>query len=138
MKYIDSFVVKKGGFIVKALDEFKSRKDKPKVPNFSDEEFKAYAEKKFLEIYNLFLDYNIKKPSLKFRTMKTRWGSCNYVKSVITLNTNLKFCTEEQIDYVIIHEFSHLIVPNHSKDFYDIVSRFCPDYKRVRKEMKEI
>ncbi|MGN1131041.1 MAG: M48 family metallopeptidase [Ruminococcus sp.] len=40
--------------------------------------------------------------------------------------------------YVIVHEFSHLIVPNHSKDFYSVVSEFCPNYKEIKKELNNI
>ena len=37
-----------------------------------------------------------------------------------------------------IHEFSHLIVPNHSKDFYRVLTEFCPNYKEIKKELSSI
>ena len=62
----------------------------------------------------------------------------NNKNHIITLSTNLVYCSREQIYYVIVHEFSHLIVPNHSQDFYAIVERFVPDYKRIRRDMNRI
>lgn len=138
LKYLDEFVIKKGDFILKAFRDFNEKTINKRTPTFTDEEFNAYIIERFEYTYSLFNSYNIDKPQLKFRKMKSRWGSCNFVNCIITLNTNLIYCTKEQIDYVIIHEFSHLIVPNHSKKFYDIVVQFCPDYKRIRKEMAGI
>ena len=138
LNYIDSFIIKKGDFILKAIEDFKNKKSVINEPKFDETDFQTYVHESFEKVYNLFKQYNINKPTLKFRKMKSRWGSCNYVKYIITLNTSLIYCTKEQIDYVIVHEFSHLTVPNHSKDFYNIVSRFCPEYKRIRKEMAGI
>ncbi|MCH5304187.1 MAG: M48 family metallopeptidase [Ruminococcus sp.] len=138
LKYIDEFVLKKADFI---LNAFKTFEDSSKVaikPNYSEQEFYEYIDSKFDEVYEIFKAYNINKPILKFKKMKSRWGSCNYVKSIITLNTNLIYCTKEQIEYVIIHEYSHLIIHNHSKEFYEVVEKFCKDYKRIRKEMNKI
>lgn len=137
VKYIDNFVLKKADFILDAIEKFKSNKV-PLVPKYTNEEFIDYIHSEFLRVYNLFKKYEISKPVLKLRKMKSRWGSCNFVKGIITLNTNLIYCSKEQISYVIIHEYSHLLVHNHSKDFYDIVVTYVPEYKRIRKEMNKI
>ena len=69
--------------------------------------------------------------------MKTRWGVCNTRNKRVTLNLELikkpLFC----LDYVIVHELSHLIHPNHSKDFWLLVEDNCKNYKQIRKLMKE-
>ncbi len=134
-QYIDSFVESKGEFILKALNGFNKE---AATPQYSSGEFNELIISLFEKTYNDFVQFNIERPKLKFRKMKSRWGSCNYVDCVITLSTNLIYCSEEQIYYVIVHEFSHLLVHNHSKDFYAIVEQFCPDYKRIRKEMNKI
>lgn len=100
-----------------------------------------------LEMENLFLkrlEYNynlveesIPKPSLKIRKMKTRWGVCNVKTHTITLNSELMRYNTEKLDYVIIHELSHLVYFNHSKDFWNLVSKYIPNYKQIRKELKE-
>lgn len=137
VKYIDDFVLRKADFILSALNKFKNNTDIPQ-PRFSQQDFIDYVDKEFINVYNQFKEYNIEKPVIKLRKMKSRWGSCNYVKGIITLNTNLIFCSEEQINYVIVHEFSHLLVHNHSDKFYDVVKQYVPDYKRIRKEMNKI
>lgn len=86
--------------------------------------------------YNLF-DEKIPFPSLRIRTMKTRWGVCNIKTKTITLNALLIKETEDKIDYVIIHELSHLIHPNHSQNFWTVVGKYCSNYKSLRKGLKE-
>lgn len=39
-------------------------------------------------------------------------------------------------DYVVVHELSHLVYMNHSKDFYRLIERYMPDYKERRKLLK--
>lgn len=85
-------------------------------------------------IYNLF-EENIPYPKLKIRKMKTRWGVCNKNNS-ITLNSELIKYGYEQIDYVIIHELSHFIHFDHSKNFWNLVSKYCNNYKEIRKSLK--
>ncbi len=137
-KRIDAFVLKKADFILNALDSFKERNKTENKPLYSLEEFSDVINRYYNDVLNIFLSYNIDKPVLKMRKMKSRWGSCNYVKGIITLNKNLIYCTKEQIYYVIVHEFAHLLVHNHSEDFYNIVKIYVPDYKRIIKEMNSI
>lgn len=80
---------------------------------------------------------NIKIPKLKIRSMKTRWGVYNRVNHSITLNSHLIEYSIEKLDYVIVHELSHIIHFDHSKDFWNLVSKYCPMYKQIRKELKE-
>lgn len=87
------------------------------------------------QLYELF-DEPISKPTLKFRKMKTRWGVCNRRNHTITLNTNLLEYDTKYLDYVIIHELSHLVHFDHSKAFWEVVSKYCPDYRTLRREMK--
>ncbi|MBS7020674.1 MAG: DUF45 domain-containing protein [Firmicutes bacterium] len=86
-------------------------------------------------LYELF-EESISKPTLKFRKMKTRWGVCNRRNHTITLNTRLLEYDTKYLDYVIIHELSHLVHFDHSKAFWEVVSKYCPDYKTLRREMK--
>ena len=85
-------------------------------------------------IYNLF-EERIPYPKLKIRKMKTRWGVCNKNNS-ITLNSELIKYGYEQIDYVIVHELSHFIHFDHSKNFWSLVSKYCKNYKEIRKSLK--
>ena len=86
------------------------------------------------KIYKIF-PISIPYPSLTIRSMKTRWGVCNVKTKRVTLNLNLIKRDIKYLDYVIVHELSHLIYPNHSKDFWHLVSMLIPDYKTLRKEL---
>ena len=97
------------------------------------------AKKVFTEeldkIYNIF-PKKITYPSLTIRKMKSRWGVCNVKTKRVTLNLELIRKDIKYLDYVIAHELSHLIHPNHSKDFWNLVAEVIPNYKTLRKEMK--
>lgn len=80
---------------------------------------------------------NIPFPNLKIREMKTRWGVCNIKTKTVTLNSLLLCEDLSCLDYVIIHELSHLVYFNHSKNFWNLVEKYFPDYKKVRKALKE-
>ena len=86
--------------------------------------------------YNLFSE-NIPFPNLRIRSMKTRWGVCNRKNIVVTINSKLIRESIDKIDYVIIHELSHLVHFNHSKAFWEVVEKYCPKYKKIRKDLRE-
>ena len=69
--------------------------------------------------------------------MTSRWGVCNVSTHVITLNLELIKRDTSYLDYVIIHELSHLIHGDHSNRFWKLVEDNMPDYKKYREEMKE-
>lgn len=70
------------------------------------------------------------------RDQKSIWGSCNSKKE-IRLNWRLVLMPYFVIDYIIIHELCHIIHMNHSKDFWDLVNRYCPNYKESKNWLKE-
>lgn len=96
---------------------------------------KIFAER--LEYnYNLFNE-DIPFPKLKIRNMKTRWGVCNRRDTSITLNSKLIQYSMHEIDYVIIHELSHLVHFDHSKEFWETVREYMPDYKQAILVLKQ-
>ncbi len=70
---------------------------------------------------------------LKFRKMKSRWGSCSSTK-VITLNKKLVKTPDICVDYVVAHELAHLVHMNHSKQFHTLVQTYIP-YSAKAKEL---
>ena len=77
-------------------------------------------------------------PKIKYRKMTSRWGSCHYKKGKIVFNSYLSKVADDLIEYVVVHELCHFIVPDHSKQFYANVERLLPDYKQRRKRLKNI
>ena len=97
---------------------------------------KVIFQEELDKMYQNFV-YKIPYPTLTIRSMKTRWGVCNVKSKIITLNLELIKYDLKYLDYVIVHELSHLIYANHSKDFWNVVSKYVPNYKKIRKEMKD-
>lgn len=105
-----------------------------------DKWYKKQIENIFNQRYKYICDIfdeNISIPKLKIRTMKSRWGVYNQANHSITLNSHLIEYDLEKLDYVIVHELSHIIHFDHSKYFWELVSKYCPNYKKIRKELKE-
>ncbi|MDO8687514.1 MAG: SprT family zinc-dependent metalloprotease [Dehalococcoidales bacterium] len=73
---------------------------------------------------------------LSIRGQKTCWGSCSR-KGNISLNWKLIMAPEAVIDYVIIHELAHLKELNHSRMFWQLVSKYCPEWRQHKKWLKE-
>ncbi len=88
------------------------------------------------KVYPLFKKYCGNFPTIKFRKMTSRWGSCNFVRKILTFNYALINAPIECVEYVVYHEFTHFIEPNHSKKFYLALSNFLPEYKERKKELK--
>lgn len=86
-------------------------------------------------VFPLLQDYHLTMPSFRQRLMKSRWGSCIPAKGIITLNTYLSIMPDTIIDHVVLHELCHLIQPNHSRHFYDIMTMAMPDWKERRQSM---
>ena len=67
---------------------------------------------------------------------KARWGSCD-ADGRVKLNWRLTMLPPELRDYVIIHELSHLRELNHSAAFWRIVEKYCPNYRKYRKALRD-
>lgn len=70
------------------------------------------------------------------REQKTRWGSCSSGRN-LNFNWKLIMMPEKVLDYVVIHELSHLKEMNHSKRFWNIVAQVCPEYMECRRWLKD-
>lgn len=73
---------------------------------------------------------------IKIKEQKKRWGSCTSNKTIY-INSRISMAKIDVIDYILVHEFSHLIHMNHSKDFYNLVEEILPNFKESEKWLKE-
>ena len=74
--------------------------------------------------------------SVKAKEQKRRWGSCT-AKGNLYFNWRCIMAPPPVIDYIIVHEMSHLVHPNHSKRFWQKVESILPDYKKRRKWLRD-
>lgn len=70
------------------------------------------------------------------RAQKTRWGSCS-VKRNISLNRNLLFVDPPAVRYLLVHELCHTLHMNHSRRFWALVARHCPEYRDCEGRLSE-
>jgi len=73
--------------------------------------------------------------TIKITSAKTRWGSCSG-KNNLNFTWRLIMCPPAAIDYVIVHELSHILIKNHSPEFWARVKLFYPDFKKQKKWLK--
>ena len=117
--------------------------DNNKIYTKDEKSLNKYLSLYITNIYSERLDYwynifeeDIPVPNLKIRKMTSRWGVCNIKNHNVTLNSELSKYDIKALDYVIVHELSHFIHHNHSKDFWLLVGKYYPKYKEVRKYLR--
>ena len=75
--------------------------------------------------------------ALKLSSAKTQWGCC-MADGTVTLNVQLVKLPMQLVDYVVVHELAHLREMNHSPAFWSIVAEACPNYVKLRNELKAV
>lgn len=70
------------------------------------------------------------------RDMKSRWGSCTVTKKTIRLNLQLAKKPEECVEYVVVHELTHLLEPSHNARFHAYMKTYLPDYKERKRRLE--
>ena len=89
------------------------------------------------EIYRYFEKYDVIFPQIRFRSMISRWGSCQPKRKVLTFNRRLIEMPKICIEYVVLHEFVHFLQPDHSRRFYSLMTMFMPDWKQRAKLLEK-
>lgn len=87
-----------------------------------------------LAYFNAF--YNFKYNKITIRNQTSRWGSCSR-RGNLNFNYRIALIDPELADYVIVHELCHLGEFNHSPKFWELVARTMPEWRRVRKKLRE-
>lgn len=134
--YIQKFL--KRSFVVKEKDEIVvNAKDKDDalsvLEKFLKEETLKLAEIR-VNYYEKF--FNIKPQKISVKNVKSRWGSCSYTNN-LNFNSKLVMAPSRVFDYVVVHEMCHMVVKNHSKNFYDLVKTIIPDYDKDEKYLRD-
>jgi len=135
---IERILASKSDFVLRALKRLKTSCDAPLTQYFNEKELKEFVTSCCRQIYPYFREKGILFPEIRFRKMVSRWGSCIPSKGVVTFNTNLIYASAECVEYVVMHEFTHFLHPNHQAEFYDELSIICPKWKEYRKTLKSI
>ncbi|NGM17875.1 DUF45 domain-containing protein [Eggerthellaceae bacterium zg-893] len=78
----------------------------------------------------------VKAGRLDYRNMKSRWGSCQPSTGRICINIRLALYPPECLEYVVVHELCHLLVPGHGEPFRRLMDRYMPDWKVRRDKLR--
>jgi len=136
-KQAHKFVLTKTNWIKKCLQKMEDLKNNYQTPVQNQKTIDRITAKAAL-IYKLeFLarKYGFTYNRVFIKNQRTIWGSCSN-KNNINLNYKLYSLPDSLQEYVMLHELVHLKIKNHSKDFWNELARYCPDYKIRKKELK--
>lgn len=131
-EYIDNIIDKKRDWILKKLEETKTVKKEREYTNKDIEKLKNKLDVIFKELIE---ETNLIPNKVRIRNIKCAWGSCSSNKN-ITINLKLVDRQDIEIKYVVLHELCHLKYMNHSEKFWNLVEKYMPEYKEIRKELK--
>jgi predicted metal-dependent hydrolase len=93
---------------------------------------------KWEKLINASAGCDITVSSWRVQTMKTKWGSCNADKGTILINLELVKKPEYCLEYVVVHEMTHLLERRHNVHFQQLLDGFLPNWKSIRKELNEL
>lgn len=130
-KELEKIIENKSEWIKRSLE--KSNQKQEKIEKYTQEQFKEIVENQANE---LIKETGLVPNKIRIRDIKYAWGTCSANKN-ITINYKLIKYSKQAIRYVILHELCHLKYMNHSKDFWNLVEKYMPNYKEVKKEFKE-
>ena len=133
---IDSFVESRAALILRTQAQLLS-KPAPRQ-HFAEDEIRDVVLGLCKKVYPYYEKLGIAFPQIRFRKMVSQWGNCRAKEGILTFNTALIYVPLECIEYVVYHEFTHFLQQNHSKLFYAELEKVCPDWKVLRKRIKEI
>lgn len=115
--------------------------DKEYIKNELKKWYKVESEKividriQYLRKHNSIIN-SLNPGIVKIKEQKKRWGTCTSAKSIY-INSRISMAKVHVIDYIIVHEYCHLVHMNHSKDFYNLVKKIMPNYKEAENWLRE-
>ena len=136
LKEAEAFLRSKWSWVVKTRSEVLSRPPVVRAP-VSEEERKTLVST--LKELNDEWTVRLGEPGVtwKIRRMKSLWGSCHFRKRHIVYSTELAHVPRAMIEYVVVHELSHLKAHDHGPRFYALMDERLPNWKLLRRRLNK-
>lgn len=120
----------KGRYIhVRTSDKHNSRQVKELLDDWYKQRAEKYFRAKLIKSWEKFRRYEIELPAIRLRRMSKRWGTCS-ASGTIYINLDLIKFPSSCVEHVVVHELCHLIEPNHNREFYRLLLRVMPNWKK--------
>lgn len=74
-------------------------------------------------------------PQIDFYNACSYWGICYHEKKLVKFTWRCCFLDEKTVDYIVVHELCHLVHHGHGPDFWEMVAKYCPDYKIIKRSI---
>lgn len=137
----EKFLEEKSEWIDKTLAKIKEKEEsRETLPKFTQKELYIIKKRAKQEIPFLVEEYasvmGVTYEHISIRAQKTVWGSCT-ADGNLNFNCLLVLLPERLIRYVVVHELCHRKEMNHSQKFWQEVEKILPDYKELRKQLKD-
>lgn len=107
------------------------------IDDLETDVLKIYIERYSRKACEDFGEYNIEYPEIKYRKMKSRYGSCCPSKKTVVFNKALIKAPAECIEMVVYHEFTHFVHLNHSPAFYAELQKHIPNHRQLKKKLED-
>jgi predicted metal-dependent hydrolase len=129
--WIERFIHKQTAWIDKKLAQFKDH-SYPPLPVATRESSRQLVEERLrISVPRIAAAMAVTPQSVAVSHQKSRWGSCTST-GVLRFSSRLAAIPSDVFDYVVIHEIAHMKVFNHSRRFWQVVEKQCPQYRSHR------
>ena len=130
----EQFLLSKWGWVAKTRAEVLARPAASRSP-CTDEEVEALRA--LLAELNDAWARRLCEPGVtwRIRRLKSAWGSCRFRRRSITYSSELARAPRAHVEYVVVHELTHLKAPNHGPAFYRLMDERLPGWKTLRRDL---
>lgn len=134
----ERFIKTKSSFFIKAIENTVRRnEDTDNLKNIDKEDVERLREliSELIDLHMPFFEARgVTRPAkVVIGNYRSFWGECMNKRGILKFSTRLACKDRELVEYVVVHELSHFIEPNHSAAFWNIVGTVIPDYRTRRK-----
>lgn len=137
-----AFAKERAGWIREHRQRYeKAKEGRKETPVLSAAELEAQKKELKREVERLVAKWEpvmgVSVSGITVRQMKTRWGSCNVRTHHININLALLKKPPECLEYVVVHEMTHILEAGHNAVFWGYMTKFYPEWKQVRRYLRD-